>query len=438
MKRLFSHPDLSTEMVSYQVDSKLFNRLVVAINSVMDQTRKEQSESLVNNQKMFADIINTAINGNVSFVMNEEYPCMRIFDEYHNGVLIRNDYREYVAEYGNFVRKFMAAGSKRGGVNIATGKVSGLFAELPWSLYMPDTWFVRGNNPDGLEFSAEELASIIIHEVGHFFTYCEAFFRTVTTNVILSDQSKALANQYDVAERELIIGKTVSDLRLKDVNVKALAATQDNTLVETALVYEAIEQSRSELGVDIYDTTSSEALADQYVSRQGAGRYLVTALDKFIRTGDTDAYTPMPIFMFYQMMSIAGMFISGFVNPLAPFLFIGYNALLILCGAPGDYSDGTYDTPRKRFERVRNDAINRLKNRGISDTERRRVLEDISVVEKIIANVAERNTWQKWVATTFIPKYRRARKSMALQQELEALANNPLYVSAAKLASLAN
>jgi hypothetical protein len=424
-------------MVAYQPDTKLFRQLTIACAAIMDQSPKEQDMTLVQNQKMVADIINTFIGSSMTFIMNDEYPCMRIFDEYHNGALIRNDHREWVAEYSAFVRKFMAAGARRGKVDIAKAKVSGLFAELPWTIYMPQHWFTHKYNPDGFTLSAEEIASIIIHEIGHFFTYCEAFFRTVTTNVILSDQSKALASNYDVAERELIIGRTVADLGLKDVNVKALAAS-DNQLIETALVYEAIELSRTELGVDIYDTTSSEALADQFVSRMGAARYMVTALNKFHQTpgADYDAYTPMPVFMFLQMLSVAGMFVAGFVNPLAGFLWVGYNVLNIACGGFNDYGDGTYDTPKKRFERVRNDAINRLKNRNIGDAERSRVLDDINTIEKILKDVAERTNWQTWVAQTFIPKYRRARNSMALQQELEALANNPLYVSAAKLASL--
>jgi hypothetical protein len=365
---------------------------------------------------------------------------MRIFDEYQNSVLVRNEYREFYAAQLNFTKRFIGGGgAKRAGVDINKAQLSGLFSELPFTIYLPISHLQDGyrdvdgwGTPGQFRFTSEEMAAIFLHEVGHFFTYCETFSRTVTTNMALASLVKDLDGAYSVDKREVLIARTVDELKLKDVDVKALAATDKRSIIETAIVVEVVEKSRSELGISIYDSTASEFLADQFANRHGCGRHLMTGLNKFVGLfGGGYAHQSTPLFVFGQLISIALMFI-----PPVCILTIPLNLIGILMGGFGDDGDNTYDTPEVRFRRIKQDTVHRLKNRFISKEEKKRIVADIEAMEKAMAGIEDKREWREYIATTIIPVYRRHRKTKMLQQQLEQLGNNALFVRSAELATL--
>jgi len=432
-------PLLSTEAIHYQ-DTQTFKELELAFRDIMfNQAGNAFDEQIRQNEQLIEAIINNRFKSNCSISFGDEWPCVRIFDEYHNSVLVRNDYREFFAAQLNFTKRFVGgSGGIKAGVNIMNGKLSGLFSELPFTIYLPTIMLKRngrtadGWSPGSYRLTSEEMAAVVLHEIGHFFTYCETFTRTVTTNQALAAMVKELDGNYAVDKREVIIARTVDDLKLKDVDIKALAKIDKRSILETAIVTEVAELSRSEIGISIYDTTASEQLADQFASRFGAGVHLMTALNKFHDLfGGTHATQSTPLFVFMQILSIALMFIPPFTFFMVPINIIG-----ILIGGFGDDGDNTYDTPEVRFRRIKMDTIARLKNRAISAVEKKRTLADLEAMEKAMEGVKDKREWREYIATTIIPVYRRYRKTKMLQQQLEQLANNPLFVRAAELSVL--
>jgi hypothetical protein len=426
---------LSTEAINYQ-DTKTFKELELAFRDIMFQKQSAYEEQKRRNEGLIEAILQNSFKANVSVSFGEEWPCVRIFDEYHNNVLIRNDYREFFAAQMNFTKRFVGGGGGvKAGVDIMKAQLSGLFSELPFTIYLPDCLLNNNYSQDGFSvpnqyrLSSEEMAAVVLHEMGHFFTYCEMFNRTVSTNQAMAAMVKELDGTYDVHKRQLIIARTADELKLKDVDSAALAKIDKRSILETAIVTEVTEKSRSELGVSIYDSTASEQLADQFATRHGAGLPLMTALNKLHRyMGNELAYQSTPLFMFTQIISIALMFI-----PPVCFLSIPINLIGILLGGFGDDGDNTYDTPEVRFRRIKMDAIARLKNRSISDLEKKRTLADIDAMEKAMTGIEDKREWREYIATTVIPVYRKYRKTKLLQQQLEQLGNNPLFVRAAEL-----
>jgi len=432
-------PLLSTEAIHYQ-DTQTFKELELAFRDIMFQTGSAYEEQQRRNEQLIEAIINNRFNSNCSISFGDEWPCVRIYDEYQNSVLVRNEWREFFAAQLNFTKRFIGgSGGIKAGVNIMNGKLSGLFSQLPFTIYLPDMMLKRNARstegysiPAQYRVTSEEMASIVLHEIGHFFTYCETFSRTVTTNQALAAMVKELDGNYSVEKREVIIARTVDDLKLKDVNVAALSKVNNSAILETAIVSEVAEQSRTELGISIYDSTASEQLADQFATRFGAGVHLMTGLNKIHALfGGTNATSSTPWFVFGQIMSIAIMFI-----PPICILTIPLNIIGILMGGFGDAGDNTYDTPEIRFRRIKQDTINRLKNRAISDVERKRTLADLEAMDKAMQGVRDKREWTEMVAQTIIPVYRRHRKTKLLQQQLEQLASNPLFVRAAELNTL--
>lgn len=433
-------PVLSIEAINYQ-DTKTFKELELAFRDMMyNQSSGGFTSQKRKNEELIEAIIKNAFNANCSIEFGDEYPCVRIFDEYQNNVLIRNEYREFAAAQLNFTKRFIGGGgARRAGVDINKAKLTGLFSELPFTIYLPLSHIQDGYRdeegwsiPTKARFTSEEIAAIVLHEIGHFFTYCEMFSRTVSTNQALAALVKELDGTYSIPQREVIIARTVDDLGLKDVDIKALAATDKRSIIETAIVVEVAEKSRSELGISIYDSTASEFLADQFAARHGCGRHLMTGLNKFVMLfGGEIAHQSQGLFIFNQLISIALMFV-----PPICFFAIPINIIGILVGGFGDDGDNTYDTPEVRFRRIKHDAVNRLKNRYITKEERRRILADIEAMEKAMEGIKDKREWREYIATTIIPVYRRHRKTKMLQQQLEQLANNPLFVRSAELATL--
>lgn len=437
---MYAMPALSTEAINYQ-NTQVFKELELAFRNMMTQTKSEFMEQKRENEKLLEAIVRNSFNANCSVDIGNYYPSMRVYDEYHNSTLIRNDYREFFAAEYSFTKRFMKDGAQKGAVNMNTAKLSGVFTELPFLIHMPISHIQSGYRggygeyetpPAKLRFTSEELAAIFLHEVGHFFTYCEMFSRTVTTNQALSAMSKALDDSYSVDQRVVVIGKCVADLNLQDIDVKALAATDKKSIIETSIVYETVEKSRTELGISIYDSTASEFLADQFANRHGCGRHLMTGLNKFVGLfGGENAHQSMPLFMFSQLVSI----VLNFIPPFT-FILVPMNVLLICLGGVGDDGDNTYDTPEIRFRRIKQDTLARLKNRTISNDEKKTILADLAAMEKAMEGIKDKREWREYIATTIIPVYRRHRKTKMLQQQLEQLANNPLFVRAAELTTL--
>jgi hypothetical protein len=433
-------PLLSTEAIHYQ-DTQTFKELELAFRDIMfSQGPGAYEEQKRKNEQLIEAIVRNRFNANCSISFGDNRPCVQIFDEYHNSVLVRNDWREFFAAQLNFTKRFVGgSGGVKAGVNIMTGKLSGLFSELPFTIYLPDLLLKRnGRSQDGWsvptrnKLTSEEMAAVVMHEIGHFFTYCETFSRTVSTNQALAAMVKELDGNYAIDKREVVIARTVDDLKLKDVDVKALAKIDKRSILETAIVTEVAELSRSELGISIYDSTASEQLADQFATRFGGGVHLITALNKIHDLfGGTNATTSTPLFIFSQIFSIALMFI-----PPICFFMIPINIIGILVGGFGDDGDNTYDTPEVRFRRIKQDTIARLKNRAISAEEKKRTLADLEAMDKAMEGVEDKREWREYIATTIIPVYRRYRKTKMLQQQLEQLANNPLFVRAAELSVL--
>lgn len=418
---------LEMETIAYQSD-KIFKELVFAYQDaapVMDKewAAKEQGET----QNRLASIINHGFGFGCKMALADIQPSILFFNSDPNHILVR-DQREEI-NMSRFVERYLAAykpgGPRPGYVDINKARVSGIFSEMAFTICMPEK-FVRNKYP-GLNLTPEEWAAMTLHEVGHAFTYCEYFARTVTTNQALSTLSKQLEGNENIDQRVIYIQAAAKSMRI-NVNAAALA-TSKNSVVEVALVAETVELSRSELGVSIYDDTAAEFLADQFAVRCGAGRHLITAqykLDKIF--GSTSTYQSTPVFLLKQMLSLL-----AHIVPWTGVIAVPISLWYIAIG--GSISGNVYDDTEARFRRIRNDTVNQLKNRYISPLEKKRVLEDLDVIDSIVAKTKDRRDWQTVVAS-IIPTYRKFRNTTQLQKQLEQLGNSTLFARAAELTTL--
>lgn len=407
--------EIALETIKFQ--SPIFFKELTVVFSEMKKLKKGEiadSEYAISLPKLVRNYTGLS----VSFDIGDTPPSVEIPKLDKNNPLVNNFIREYL-QSGEGIRMIKENNDKATGlVNLDTGKVSGVFSELQSTIYMPEKMFYK------TEFSAEELAAIVLHEVGHLIVYYLYVCRSVTTNQALSIISQNLLNAKDISEKEMILTTVKDKLKLKELDAEALAKSTNDKVIETVVITNLVKQTESELGSNIYDFSSWEYLADQYATRMGAGRHLVTSLEKLYRGMFNISFRPIAIYLMMEAIKLALLF-----TPLGQ---IG----IILIAIDGS-GDGTYDRPGARFKRVRNQIVENMKLDDITDETRERLNEDLKVIDDVMEKVNDRRQFLGVVWDTLVPYARKAYKQEKLQKELENIAANELFVKASELKQMA-
>jgi hypothetical protein len=336
-------------------------------------------------------------------------------------------------------------GFAKGSVDIRKNWVDGFFAEIPFQLYIRDSYLVSGL------LTVEELAAAVLHEVGHAFSQCEYVSRTVTTNQVLAEILQADSAGHEKKLTFVIVAAAHEQELTEKQKMALLLCKKPEDYIITAYAV-ADERCRSELGYSVYESTSCEQLADMYAARCGAGRHLVTGLNKLHeRWGHYDesrrAYrAAWGFFNFLVVKFYIGALVAIVAGPMMGLLIA--LLLTVFSGAQAVATTSvmlgfnTYDDPVTRFDRIRHQLIQLLKDRQVNPKLAKSVLSDIREIDAIVRPLRENEEgspthhWAHHVALWLNAVYRKKYDSELLQKQLESLANNNLFVAAAKLQTL--
>lgn len=408
---------LALEMIHFQSD-KFFGDLVTALTALRAEAASQmaKSDAAANLLKVIKRHTNLSVS--LSFSEQEEAAILVPHIDRNHPVL-QNWVREYIDVKTG--QKLLATGGgvARGSVDLKAGRVSGVWAETSAVLYLAPT-IVQGKK---YEFTLEELAAVVLHEIGHYFTYCEYISRMVATNQALAQLSKALDGSAGPDEREIVLMSVKESLKLKDLNAKELAQSEQAKVVETVVVTAIVRETRSELGANIYDDKTWEYLADQYAARYGAGRHLIFALDKLTRSGNSRSYRSTFSFLFYEALKT--------VLTICPITW-AIGMLLVIAD-----SDGTFhEEPEARAKRIRNQLVERLKDQKLSGEMVQRLTTDLEAVDEILSKVEDRRQFFGVIGDALFRSSRRNWNQTKLQKQLEDLAASDLFVHAAKFKQL--
>lgn len=328
----------------------------------------------------------------------------------------------------------------RGSVDMRKNRVEGFFAELPFTLIVPASDLISALLSD------QEIAAIVLHELGHAFTACEYLNRTMSANQVLADIAQAYAQGPD--KIGVVLARVTKEQNLTSQQQKLLASAKKPEDYVVCVYAVADEKCRSELGLSVYDTTSCEQLADQYATRCGAGRHLVTAMDKYYRYYDW-SYGQAPLASISRALFMHAAYSalsSAYFLFAAPLVGLGFMAFVLTVKLADDtknsiqYLDSArYDDLYQRFERIYHQLVQRIKSEKIDPKALRVLLVEIEEVNKTLEPLREAEVGGKthqlghYLALFFSGSYRQKFDLEMLQRELEALANNNLFVQAAKL-----
>jgi hypothetical protein len=304
-----------------------------------------------------------------------------------------------------------------GWVDLTTATVHGIYTQLQMDFYMPRDWFHSAKI-----CTAEETAAVMLHEIGHAFTFLEYLDRTVTTNQAMAALVRSLDHTLGSDDRRAMVFKASALIKADPETQEALLKARNEKEVAVIVMDSEIQRSRSDLDCNVYDLNSSEMLADQFAVRHGAGQHLATALDKLMGGGTGTLGRLIGTFLGVVMLAIFTVYTLG---------------LLIVLLAFATRGGEIYDRPYQRFQRMLLQNRERLKERGIGDDEKQRLLEQNEAIDAIMQKYPESMLGVfETVSWLLSSSYRKAYRHEQLQIELEKLAGNALFDQAAKFSTL--
>ena len=312
-----------------------------------------------------------------------------------------------------------------GGVSLKEGRVYGVYEKIFGEVCMGQKFLRDSRYTDGM------VAAIILHELGHLYTYFEMLGSVVTTSHAISCASKTVMGTEDYEKRISVIkeAERALGIDIKEKDREALAAKPPmirDLAVETTFIAIVAKKSRSETGKSVYDLRSCEQIADQFAARHGAGRDLVLALDRLFKDhGDDSVMNSFEFVIMTVLRMIA--FLAGLI------LFTIPTILWVLFFNP---TIKYYDEPKARITFLRQQMELELRDKSISDSRRDEILRDLELVESVEDGLDDKRGLIELFWTEIIPSGISAAQEEKAQKKLEELLNNRLFVQSAKLKNL--
>lgn len=416
---------ISLEAIRYQAASSLFLKLTELFDQMLERTARVRLTEQLFKEFDIAKVVRDETN--LRTVQYLEKDVLNAFvyppDIDRNNPIVNDWMKGYMQNTDALTMIKNARGAIKGRVNRAESKVYGCFEELEISIHLGDLFF----NGKKRKYSGEQIAAILLHELGHVFSYLEALGEMVSMNGILSAICREVTSGVSEERKLALLTETE---RVLDINIdrKAeLAKLNDADGYQVVILEARVRESRSALGSDVYDYRWWESASDQFATRHGAGKALATGLDTLMRDMGSSSYWSGPRFWFTEAFKWL---------VVAPFLFsfatIPY--LVILFSWCPLYND--YDNPGERIARIRREMQGELKSPAITPVRRKKILEDLDVVANLEKDINDRKTLFYRLWTVFNGRMRAQDRQIAIQQTLEELANNDLFVSAARIKDL--
>jgi hypothetical protein len=302
-------------------------------------------------------------------------------------------------------------------VDLKEVRIIGLEKDLESILMIPDDIFYGGKIAKKL--TDREIAAVILHEVGHMFTFLYYMSRTVKNSVTLVDSLMLYANGDSQQAKKVLIQNTTD----KPVKI------DDNKMV-IQNVLDSIDKDLKAFGNYIFILESkkdvvhdSETEADSFAVRFGLGKELASALDKMIVNKSITSMiinTTVGIFIAHLLYGLLVMLVLfAIVTAMAPVSVAGATAgltgavvgtalgyvvmnALVFAGifitimfivglivflfnviTGGDISF-EYEKLHNRVTRMKRELIKVLRTSNLSDKAKKKLISDIDDIDDIV------------------------------------------------------
>lgn len=326
--------------------------------------------------------------------------------------------------------------NKSGWVDLHAAKVGGIFSEYTHIVYLDVVGHIKRVNS-----TIPEIVAILLHELGHAFTFYEFADRVQTSNQVLAHLSQEIRKPTAPGRRIYLFKELAESFGVKDEEFHDMIEENNHVILGLKLFKKYIGFVSSQLPNAKYDETSSEQVADNFATRFGYGRPLITALDKLYqgspeRSASLRRWMPYLEIIFAVIMPIAFIFALFVTGAVIPGVLISAIFFIVFFSSGDADRDMTYDVLKMRYTRVRHQYIEMLNTVPMAKEELRKVINDVHRLDEIIKDTAIYRTLYNRVMNFLSFRNRAARDDIELQYLLEELAHNNLFLKSAELKAL--
>ena len=439
---IFSNLSIGLNQINFQTDG--FGKDIEEIlTRIRDDYKKPEDIFDCKEVKELNKLILKRTGILVGIEFNTYYSaCVDVPTITKNHIFIDNVWREYYeASSAVGLLEKVKKHKLHNTVDLNRAKVTGIFSDLPTTIFISGEKFLRKS------LTTAEYTAILLHEIGHLFVSYEFIDRTNTTNQVLAAVCRTIEDKSDGNVKEVVFKEASDLLNAKTDVITSLSKSRDSTIVTTVILKSSLDNAKSELGIPQYDATSFEMLADNFASRFGYGRDLITGLDKlhkgdFIST-EKGRISYFTVFMLESIVLLgrsaaaAIFFITGVATGGVGAILLGtLNAFLLflmLNYGGADSDNYTYDVLKIRYKRIREQFVERLKDKKLSTKEIKDSLDAISVADKIIEDTFVYAGPISIISNFLFSSNKKVLTSIDIQRQLEELATNSFFVKAAEL-----
>lgn len=431
----FVDMQVAMEAIGFQ-GPEVANKLAAYLTDIMQERTGKEADASKARKDMIKYLKDTT-GMKLDIIFDTDMaPCTLPFHINPDTILGYKTLKDFYVEESNTTMKRLKEVKNRSHIDLDKGRVSGIFSEYETPIYM-GYYALRS-----LRMTPREIAAILAHEVGHCLVAYEMAFRTVRTNQILAAASKAAAGG-DKGQYEYVLKTAEEVLDLKSGMLDEIKETKDQKTVMTVIMGKAERKTHDDslMGNTTYDITTFEALADNYAARLGLGKELVTGLEKLYREFGAAEFSfgariAATILDIYSVVSMIGSVIVLGSNPIMGALYLGLNMLGLYARLDGRDHNNVYDKLTIRFKRVKEQIIQYLKDKSLPAADVKRSLESVAHIEKTIAQISEYKGFLPAIFNMVDPASRAVNSARDIQQNLEAMVANDMYLKAAALRTL--
>lgn len=280
------------------------------------------------------------------------------------------------------------------------------------------------------KLTPSEITAAIVHEIGHTFTY-------ITTSTAMIRVSQAVQNAIrdsrgmNEGQINVVIANTLTeaDILSKEDLSKLNARGQINS---APLLSKIVGNVGSLMTGDKFAEVESEHSADIFAARVGFGKELVGALHKISEYGRKLNSGPFLTKKLWAVLNLLFVFLPGLLITILAWFIIGYAFGFVLGTILNPMVPWVHDKDRSRFQRVLNQEVQLLKQSDLTKADKKAALKTIEEINRKITDDDEVKLLKEIGVLLGTPAGRQ-RDGARIQQRLENLVANPLFVYSTKL-----
>lgn len=405
------------EAIAYQGRSKLTERLT----QIIDDWRPSQvftAEEAAKRGLAAAVFEFTGISIHVQ-IIDSPYSnaAVELPNIDKNHPLINNYQRAWLTNRDLHKTLNFVGGTFSGMVDRKEGRVYGDFCKLTCPSFLT-TGLLKS-----AAISSRGVASIILHELGHVFSFYERIIDLFNMNYAASAVATRVLKLESDQERIEIISEYEKATGIVIADKELVVRHDKSDTIFVKLVTETVKQRRNIEGNEVYSYRGFEAVSDQFAARHGVGRDLQLALAVIEREGGSTSHESWVVHILVEYFKLLGfLFLTGMTCGM-------FALLVVLCSRP---LNKIYDDPKERAVRIRNEMLGELKCK-ITDQRRKEIVSDLRAIDVCIEQINDKKTIMEAIWAYLIPSGRNSEAKRKFEQQLEALGNNNLFYASALL-----